>query len=145
MIKDCLCWPLCSTLLLQFSFAPPVQSNRKEQHTLFCWVIGGWGCCWIFSLISTVEGWRVIIFFLKAAPSLCVASDNLARNVNLVCSWLSPRPGDLWARPSFPCLRNRAGLGLSTFNSFWVFKMSAFIHFAFWFFFFSSKGDGLST
>lgn len=52
----------------QFSFAPPIQHNRKEQHTLFGWVIGGWGCCWFFSLISTVEGWRLIIFFLKQRP-----------------------------------------------------------------------------
>lgn len=33
------------------------------------------------------------LFFFKAAPSLCVANGNVARNVNLVCSWLLPRPG----------------------------------------------------
>lgn len=133
MIKDCLCWPLCPTLLLQFCFAPPIHSDRQEQHTWFGWVIGGWGCCWIFSLISTVEGWRLIIF-LKAAPSLCVANDNLAWTETWSAVGFCP---DL--EQSEPGLLSQASakkLGwdwaLSTHLEF--LKMSAFIHYAFNFF-----------
>ena len=41
------------------------EIGRIKTHG---WVIGSWGCCWYFSLISTVEGWRVIIFWKQRPP-----------------------------------------------------------------------------
>lgn len=37
--------------------------------------------------------YKFFFFFKRATPSLCLANDDLAQNVNLVCSWLLPRPG----------------------------------------------------
>ena len=130
IFKDCLCWPLCPNTPFQLSVDPPIQSDRKEPHTFHGWVTGGWGCCWcLISLISTVEGWRVIFFFKKQCPPYVLP----------MITWqeMSTRSA-VGCRPdleqSEPGLLSHASAtrpswdwALSTHFEF--FKISAFIHF----------------
>lgn len=134
IFKDCLCWPLCPTLLqIQLWL---VYSKLKEG-----WVIGGWGCCWCFSLISTVEIWRIVIFFgalltccqwsfgKKCKPGLKLA---FARTWSSLSQAFSPTP--LWKKLGWDW-------ALSTHFEFLKRQLLFILPFKF----FISKGDGLST
>lgn len=74
-----------------------------------------------FFLVSTVKGWHVIviIFLKRETPSLCLANNNLARNVKPGLQSAFAQTWSSLSRALFPYASALdAGPGLSTFNSF---------------------------
>lgn len=119
--KDCLWRPRLHTPPARLQSA--YLSSRKEWHALF-WLSNRRlrMLLMFFFLVFTVKGWLLIIFLRIPCPWYVLpAIIWQEKKWNLVCRWLLPRPGAVWAGPSFPRLGIEAGLGLSTFNSFWVF------------------------